>query len=93
MTTFKITEIKNELATVELKLLTNGEKTTFRIKTNGLAFRIVSDHLINELELLLLFLGMPSKNDDNLRDMKSEIMIFAKDAIRAHRKFNSIQKL
>ena len=93
MNTFKITEIKDELAIVELKLITNGEKTTFRIITNGLAFRVASDHSINELELLLEFLRMPSKNDDNLRDMQSEIMIFSKNAIKAHEKFNSIQTL
>ena len=88
--TFKITEIKNELAEIELKLITNGGKTTFRIVTNGLAFRIVSDHLIKELESLLIFLRMPSSN---LRNMKSEIMIFAKDAIKSHKKINSVQKL
>ena len=70
-----------------------GEILTFKLSTAGTNLRIESSHLTRELKHLIEWLNKSSENEDNLRSNESEIIIFARDMIKANELLKKVKEL
>ena len=87
---FKTLSLGTKVAVMELNLEDpiTSNKGKFTIESTGLSFRVFGDHNDNELFMLADWLREESKNEENLRSNRSEIILFAKDMIKIDRQLN-----
>jgi hypothetical protein len=72
-----------EIAHLVLKLDRLGKSITIKLASAGHTLRIESSHLTFELKFILDWLDKDSKKENNLRTNESEIILFAKEMIKA----------
>ena len=65
----------------------------FKLRATGIAIRVMSDHTVGELQILLNWLSNDSKDDDNLRTNQSEVILFAKKMIKANELLKEVKEL
>ena len=59
------------------------DSINFELRATGIAVRVMSDHTVGELQILLNWLSEDSKDDDNLITNQSKVILFAKKMIKA----------
>jgi hypothetical protein len=85
-----------KVAKLDLKLSVESSYTgsiKFKLNATSLAVRVMSDHTVGELQILLNWLSEDSKDDDNLRTNQSEVILFAKKMIKANESLKEIKEL
>jgi len=70
-----------------------GEILTFKLSCAGTNLRIESSHLTRELTYFIEWLNKSSENEDNLRNNESEIIMFARDMIKANELLKEVKEL
>ena len=74
--------------TLEHPTLPRFKKCTFSMSSTGMGLKVTSEHATFELINFCQWLKESSKDDSNLRDNESELMLFAKDMIKTNKKLN-----
>ena len=82
-----------QFAHINLKIKSFNTCINYKLISTGTIIRVVSDHLVSELCILIEWLRKPSDNKDNLRTNESEIIIFAIEMFKANKKLGEIKKL
>ena len=88
------TEVAQLSLTLKSESLVNfgfNGKATFGLSSTGMSLRVTSEHSVFELKCLCDWLSKESLNKSNLRDNESEVVIFAKDMIKANRQLGEIR--
>ena len=62
-----------------------GKNFRFKLRSTAHVVRLMSDHRISDLELLMDWLKESSDNNKTLRTNEGEIIIFAKDMFKANK--------
>jgi len=101
MNELKLNQIENlgsgiKIANLNLKLSVVSsyyDSINFELRATGIAIRVMSDHTVGELQILLNWLSKDTKDDNNLRTNQSEIILFAKQMIKANESLNDIKEL
>ncbi len=85
-----------KVAKLDLKLSVESSYTgsiNFKLNATSIAVRVMSDHTVGELQILLNWLSDDSKDDDNLRTNQSEVILFAKKMIKANESLKEIKEI
>lgn len=91
--TGSISRIKIAHLTLTMQSIHFGHTLTFRLSCAGTNLRVESSHLTRELKHLMEWLQKSSENEDNLRNNESEIIIFARDMIKANELLKEVKEL
>ena len=79
-----------KIAHIAMSLDVLGKQLNIELSTAGLGLRINSSHTISELNIILDWLKEDSESTpDSLRNNQSEVIIFAKELIKADKFINS----
>ena len=83
-----------KIAHLEITLDVLGKRLMVEVSTAGLGLRINSSHTISELNIILEWLKEDSElNKETLRNNQSEVVIFAKELIKADKFINSTKSI
>lgn len=84
-----------KIAHIKMSLYVLGKQLNVELSTAGFGLRINSSHTISELNIILDWLKEESdvSTPDSLRNNKSEIIIFAKELIKADKFINSSKSI
>lgn len=87
---FKTLDLRTKVAVMELSLedLITHKKGAFTIESTGMSFRVIGDFDSSQLFMLADWLRKESKNKENLRTNRSEIILFAKNMIKINKQLN-----
>ena len=95
--TLKLEKIeKASLGTTFVKLsltLVERKTTTFLLSTAGLNIRIESSHLLSEIQTLMEWLELETPDTDNLRNNRSEVILFGKEILKANKVMQKIKSI
>ena len=91
--TLSSSSVKIAHLTLTMDTIHFGHILTFKLSCAGHNLRVESSHLTRELTHLMEWLNKSSENEDNLRSNESEIIIFARDMIKANELLKEVKQL
>ena len=85
------TKLMTKIAHLELTLDKRGENITVKLATAGHLLNITSSHNTGNMRFILDWLEEASSGKNNLRTNESEIIIFAKEMLKANEQLKEIK--
>ena len=88
------TNLMIKIVHLELNLDKLGENLKVKLSTSGHTLRINSDHLTHDMRFILNWLDEDSTiKTESLRDNFSEVVLFGKEMLKAHKQLAEIKTI